>query len=287
MSLFDGAYASDSSDVRRCVPCAALRRLASTVARRGLAIADDRLARESTAPHDRGLPALAQRGLGYNHCCDTQPTGEPRLLQRLGRSGMWLCVDVDASVGAYPTAILELSAAHRVAFQPLPAAELKLQALAASFPGRLRVEQAGVADASSEPERRCGDAECVPASFSSPAQAIGYVAAAASRSSTAKLVGLDDFLLAARARERPQTIDLLEIHPEGLKYQTLVGAQRTLRELAPRAIQIEFRQHPLHAGHTRLAFAEGPPQYDVVQWLPYWADFRRMDPSAPSSNVFH
>jgi FkbM family methyltransferase len=260
----------------------------SAVKRACLSLADHVLARPSMEGFNRRLLVLALRGMGYNHCCEPERTGELRLIQRLARRDFRLCIDVGANVGDYSTAVLEHSSAKVVAFEPLPTAAAVLRRLAARHPQRFEVVETGVGDRVAEMDLRFGDDTSVLASFSPAALEIEYVAASAWRTLRVPVITLDEYFFGAQAASVPPArIDLLKIDVEGFEFEVLTGAARVLRELAPRVVQLEFNRHQLHSGRSLLDLARLLPQHDAWQILPYGSGLRRVDAASPNANIYH
>lgn len=238
------------------------------------------------AKANAALLTLALRGLGYNHCCDPRRTGELKLIKRLAAQRPVFCIDIGANNGKFTREILRHTGAEVLAFEPLPGAFVKLEAVAASYPGRVRAVNCGVSDQSGELLLRYDDDDSELATFSEQVGAIPYVAAAQTRTKIVRVVSLDDFLF-VELPEPPSRIDLLKIDVEGLEYQVLQGARRTIAELRPRIVQVEYNWHQLFTGHSLYDLAKLLPNYDAYQLLPFGSGMRPIDVSAASSNAYN
>lgn len=243
-------------------------------------------ARPGMARLNSCLLTLALRGLGYNHCCDPQKSGELKLIKRLAAQRPVFCIDIGANNGNFTREILRHTGAEVLAFEPLPGAFIELEAVAASQPGRVRAVNCGVSDQSGELLLRYDTDNSELATFSEQVGAIPYVAAAQTKTKYVRVVSLDDYLF-AELTAPPSRIDLLKIDVEGLEYQVLQGARRTIAELRPRIVQIEYNWHQLFTGHSLYDLAKLLPGYDAYQLLPFGSGMRPVDVSAASSNAYN
>jgi FkbM family methyltransferase len=275
-----------SSAVRACVPCQWIAGGFGHLRKAVLRCVDWAIARPSMFWLNRRLLVLAQRGLGYHHCCDTERSGELRLIQRVARNNPKWCIDIGANIGHYSTALLASSAARVIAFEPLPAAYERLRELAARSGERFFPVHCGVGREVGELELRFSSDESVLASFSSAAEQVSYVDSKALRSHRVRITTLDAFLLGANAELRVDQIDLLKIDVEGFEYEVLQGAARVIEELRPLVIQIEYNWHQLFTGHSLLDFAKLLEDYSVWQLMPFGSGFRQIDPRQGASNTF-
>ena len=81
-----------------------------------------------------------------------------------------------------------------------------------------------------------------------------------------------------------QNTDFIKIDVEGYEAEVFKGAERVLREIKPRFIQIEFNWHQLFRNTALHYFSEQLPDYEVFQLLPNGWIAR--DPRSPLSNIF-
>jgi len=271
---------------RNCAVCQRLRTFGRRLFTKLLRGYDFVMARPGMAKVNGALLSLALRGLGYNHCCDPEYTGEMRLIRRIGKLEPSFCIDVGANVGTYTRTILEETSAAVLAFEPLPGAFAKLEAVAREHPGRVTAINCGVGNVSGDLLLHFGDDESELASFSPVVSSIPYVSASCNRSQKVRIVTLDEYLLASGNRPACDRIDLLKIDVEGFEHEVLLGARRTIEELRPRVIQLEYNWHQLFTGHTLLDLARLLPGYDAFQLLPFGSGLRPVDITSPRSNVF-
>ena len=266
--------------------CRACRALREGVRALVISLLDRILARPGMAKVNAALMTVALRGLGYNHCCEPKKTGEAKLVGLAASGQATFCIDIGANNGAYTRELLRQTNAHVLAFEPLPGAFRQLESIASEHPGRVTAVNCGVADQSGELQLRFDSDDSELATFSDKVAAIPYVAAAQTRTKNVPVVSLDDYLFAADRAQPTTHIDLLKIDVEGFEYQVLQGAQRTIRELRPRIVQIEYNWHQLFTGHSLYELAQMLSDYDAFQLLPFGSGLRPIDVSAPQSNIY-
>jgi FkbM family methyltransferase len=278
--------ATSTGASRACAPCdwiaGKFRRLREALLR----CVDWAIARPSMFWLNRRLLVLAQRGLGYHHCCDPERSGELRLIQRIARTNPKWCIDIGANIGDYSAALLARTSARVIAFEPLPAAFDRLRTLAARTGERFIPVHSGVGREVGELELRFSSDESVLASFSPVVDQVSYVDAKSLRSHKVQITTLDEYVLGANSPLTVDQIDLLKIDVEGFEYEVLQGAARVIAEMRPRVIQIEYNWHQLFTGHSLLDFAKLLEDYTVWQLMPFGSGFRRVDPREGTSNIF-
>jgi FkbM family methyltransferase len=271
---------------RVCKVCEWIARPVTRLQQAVLAAVDWCIARPSMFWLNRRLLVLAERGLGYHHCCDPARSGELDLIRRIARTNPSWCIDVGANVGDYSAALLSSSGASVIAFEPLPAAYKRLGGLRERYANRFFAFDVGLGQNAGVLELRYPSDESVLASFSSAIKDVPYVKTQRLLTHRVQVVTLDEFLLGPEAKLAVSQIDLLKIDVEGFEYEVLQGARRTIAEIKPHVIQIEFNLHQLFTGHTLLHFAKLLPDYTVWQLLPHGSCLRRVDPCMNSSNIF-
>lgn len=242
--------------------------------------------RPGLQPVNDALFALALRARGYNNGGDAHSSGEAAFIRLLARQQPKLCIDVGANRGDYSRALLELTGARVIAFEPLPAPYAALSQLAARHPDRLVTVNKGVGDRSTQLDLHYGDENSEVASFATEIEAIDYVRRANTRALRVPVVSLDDYFMDRGWETLAEGLDLLKIDTEGYEANVLAGAATLIARARPKFVQIEFNWHQLFRRQSLWTLAELLPGYAVHRLLPYDHGLRRVDPRRPESNYF-
>lgn len=218
---------------------------------------------------------------GYNNPQNGQVSGECFFVTAvLSRLGVRHCLDVGAAQGQYSGLLLEALPRCRVfAFEPLPSNLPILKSLARKDPDRFSLFPFALGASSGEGRLHYEAARPQLATFCDGLESIDYLAN--DQIAVVPIRSLDDIWLTA---SDPQPIDFMKIDSEGWEADILDGAAKTLKQLRPMAVQLEFNRHHLFRGHTFLSLARRLEGYGVFQLLP-----RRLvqrDPAAPLTNLF-
>jgi FkbM family methyltransferase len=229
---------------------------------------------------------LALRGHGYNNCCDPKRTGEERFLTILSKHNPRWCIDVGANRGQYARALLSLTEATVIAFEPLPMAFVSLSDLKAAFPKRLITVNQGLGDRLAEMDLHFGTEASECASFSEEANQIDWLSAVNRNIIKVQVNTLDNFFLSHPEIDCDE-IDLLKIDTEGFEYEVLVGAKDTIRQKRPKFVQIEYNWHHLFKAQSLFKLASLLPGYVPYQLLPHGRGLTRRDIKRPESNIFY
>jgi FkbM family methyltransferase len=204
---------------------------------------------------------LALRGQGYKNCCDPKASGEALLIERLVTRKPKLCIDVGANKGDYSKTLLSRTATDVIAFEPLPKAFQALSQLQTAYPGRFEAVNVAVGAHEEILQLHYG-------------------------SDDSTLATLDAYF-EKHLRGAVHELDMLKIDTEGFEYEVLSGAQRTVAELRPAFIQIEFNWHQLFRGRSLRTLAELLPGYTPYQLLPYGSGLVKRDVNRPESNIYY
>jgi FkbM family methyltransferase len=235
--------------------------------------------------NDKNLE-LALHGRGYNNCCDPHRTGEEKFIELISRHNPTLCLDIGANTGTYSKRLLELTNTRVIAFEPLPDAFLQLKKIHQRFPDRFRAINKGVGDCVKSQLLFFGESSSTHATFSPEVNKMEYLKHQNTNTTTVQMVDLDSFMQNEIDFPNIQ-LDLIKIDTEGYEYEVLKGATRTIAQLRPRFIQIEFNLHQLHRNQTLLSLSALIPNYQAFQLLPHGSGLVKRDLSSASSNFYH
>jgi FkbM family methyltransferase len=267
---------------------------ACTFIRKGLRLPYDVLAkiytfifaRPAAQPFNNVILQLALRGQGYKNCCDPKASGEALLIERLVTRKPKLCIDVGANKGDYSKTLLSRTATDVIAFEPLPKAFQALSQLQTAYPGRFEAVNVAVGAHEEILQLHYGSDDSTLATFTAEARKIEYIGAQMAQVMEVPVITLDAYF-EKHLRGAVHELDMLKIDTEGFEYEVLSGAQRTVAELRPAFIQIEFNWHQLFRGHSLRTLAELLPGYTPYQLLPYGSGLVKRDVNRPESNIYY
>lgn len=228
---------------------------------------------------------LALRAKGYNNSGDLNATGEAIFINLLASTKPRLCIDIGANKGEYSKALLSATEAHVIAFEPLPKAFSILQKLTNTYSERFTAENVGIGKENTTLDLFYGEADSQLASFSSDVNQIEYVGMSNTNKMSVPVIKLDSYL--NRIEKDFDSLDLLKIDTEGFEYEVLLGAQKTIRKLKPKFIQIEYNWHQLFRAQSLRTLASLIPKYRVYQLLPYGNGLVLRNLDLPESNICH
>ena len=241
-------------------------------------------ARPSTQGVNDRLLHLAMRGRGYDLGPEPKSTGELRFLRTFAKTNPTLCIDIGANLGKYSRLLLETTAADVIAFEPFPQSFRKLIDLTNSYSERFTPEPFGIGQDDTTLSLNYG-LETTLASFSTEVNQIGYVGDVNVNSIKVPVVSLDSYIY--KSADPIRQIDLIKIDTEGFELEVLRGARRTISEIKPKFIQIEFNWHQLMREQSLRTLAELLPNYDVFQILPHGTGLAKRDVNTPDANIYH
>lgn len=228
---------------------------------------------------------LALRGKGYENCCNIKATGEEKLIRIISNLNPKLCIDVGANTGHYSEALLRLTTANVIAFEPLPKAFDKLIKIKSVYPNRLIAVNEGVGAKSEQLDLHFGGEESELASFSGETMNVDYVMAQNKNTIKVQVNSLDNYFKTNSCDF--SEIDLLKIDVEGFEYEVLTGAENTINKMRPKFIQIEYNWHQLFTGHSLFNISKLLPEYILYQLLPHGKGLCRRDSRKPETNIYH
>ena len=81
-------------------------------------------------------------------------------------------------------------------------------------------------------------------------------------------------------------IDFIKIDTEGYEYEVITGANKTIKSLKPRFIQIEMNWHQLFKGHSLYEISQLLPKYELYQILPFGKVLYKIDSRQPLRNFY-
>ncbi len=239
--------------------------------------------RPSTQRLNAVILDFAVRARGFNAQPGLQASGEISFISKLAKIQPQLCLDIGANTGIYSRALLEMTDAKVLSFEPLPSTFEQLRSLEQEFPGRLTCLNFGLANESGEKDLHYGIRSQL-ASFSSEVSEIGYVGRVNTEVMRVPVRRLDEFIDQVAGQQL--RLDLIKIDTEGFEYEVLLGGLKLISKFAPRYIQIEFNVHHLFRNQSLMEIANLIPEYDAHQLLAEGRGMVARDVKDPLSNFF-
>ena len=222
--------------------------------------------------------ALSARG--YNNFRNNQESGESYFIKEiLAKINPKLCIDVGANIGEYTKEILENTNSTVIAFEPVPATFEKLRKETEAYIHRVTYENMGVGAFNEELTIHFNSDALAHASFSEEIKLINYITNEEKK--VVPVVTLDSYVQEKNITQ----IDFIKIDTEGFEAEVFKGATRTILEMKPKFIQIEFNWHQLFRNNSLYYFSQLLQGYEVYQLIPNGWVLR--DPKDPLVNIYN
>lgn len=241
-------------------------------------------ARECMQGFNNALFKMALHGLGFNLSHELAESGELHFLKRLQQFQPRLCIDIGANVGSYTEALLEVTDARVICFEPLPATYSRLTVLKDTYGDRVQMKNCAIGDSNSSMTLHYDPDRTALSSLADSALNVDYVKQCCTETATVEVRTLDDVLEREFSEHLHDGIDLLKIDVEGFEHQVLAGAQQTILRFQPRFIQMEYNMHQMYAMQSLWQFSQLLSGYECYQLLP--RGWRKVDPCHAESNVY-
>lgn len=243
------------------------------------------LSRRSLQPLIDLVLKILVRTRGYGFCCDMDKTGERHLIETLSSLDPQLCIDVGANRGEYSNEWLARTSARVVAIEPLPVEFRYLQKMEQLHSQRFRALNVAASNNNGDTKIYFGNANTQLATLNPEVNRLGYVGKTNTEELSVATRTLDDIMAEPSLKDVTQ-IDMLKIDVEGHELEVLHGSVKTIKDLKPSAIQIEYNEHHMLRGHTLSMIHDALPGYHCFQLLPYARGLVRRDSRHPLSNHF-
>ncbi len=224
---------------------------------------------------------IGLKARGYNNFQTGLVSGEAFMVQTvLAGLSVHTCLDVGAAQGQYSRMLLQQLPQSRVyGFDPLPSNHPILQALANAEPQRFSFWPWALGSSTAEAVLHFEASQPQLATLCEGVESIEYLNNC--ESVTVPVRSLDSIWLTS---SDPEPLDFIKMDCEGWEADILDGAAATLRQLRPKALQLEFNRHHLYRGHTLLSLAQRLEDYSVYQLLPDHLAIR--NPASILANIY-
>ena len=240
--------------------------------------------RPSTQFFNDAILLLALRARGFGNCCGIHATGEINFIKLLAKHEPKLCIDIGANKGEYSLKLLEETNSNVIAFEPLPSAFSQLTKLKEEYSTRFEAYSCGIGSKKEKMALYFGKDDEL-GSFSTEVNQIDFIGNNNVNSLEVDVITLDHFY-EKNLQEQYSSLDLLKIDTEGFEMEVLLGAQKTIKALRPKFIQIEFNIHQLYLSHSLLKLSELMQGYKAYQLLPHGTSLIYRDVKKPESNIY-
>ena len=225
------------------------------------------------------------RFLGYNNHKNINASGEIYFLKMVCSEKPMLCIDIGANVGNYSKYLLENSLTKIIAFEPMPQSFKELKNLKKKYKERLNIFNIGVGDKQTSKTLYYDKNNLQWANFNNEVNSIDYL-----RNNNKKIkckINTLDNLLKKKIKLKIKKIDLIKIDTEGFEFEVLKGAQKTIKKLKPKYIQLEYNWHHLFKNINLFYFSKNLKNYDTYKILPFSKKLMKIDSSKPEHNYFN
>lgn len=216
---------------------------------------------------------------GYNNFSNNIVSGESFFIEKiLMPTNPKICIDIGANIGDYSQELLDKTSSTVIAFEPLHNQYSQLKSRLEIFGNRAILVNEGVSNISGYLDINYNPLQSGHASFSSSINKIDYINNEFKQKS--KITTLDDWI----TQHQISRVDFIKIDVEGYEKEVIMGARKTILNLKPKFIQIEFNWHQLFRETTLLYFSELLNDYSVYQLLQN--NWIKRDPKDPLSNIY-
>ena len=230
------------------------------------------------------LLLITLRARGYGNCCGINATGEHNFIKLLAKHNPKLCIDIGANKGEYSLKLLQETNSNVVAFEPLPKAFDQLSKLKEDYSLRFEPYNFGIGSKQEKMKFHYGEDDEL-GSFSTEVNQVEFIGNNNKNSIEVDVISLDHFY-EKTLREKYNELDLIKVDTEGFEMEVLLGAQKTIKAIRPKFIQIEFNVHQLYLSQSLLKLSELMQGYKPYQLLPHGTSLIYRDVTTPESNVY-
>ena len=242
-------------------------------------------ARKFLIPLNTIFLKLILRFLGYNNYKDFYSSGEIHFLRKVCRENPRICLDIGANIGKYSSYLLENSSAKIIAFEPMPKTFNELIKLKKKYPNRFFINQMGLGQKKAQKVIYFDKDNLQWANFNSEVNKIDYL-----KNNKKKIMcsldTLDNFIK-RNGKIINSKIDLIKIDTEGFELEVLRGAEKTIKQLKPKYIQLEYNWHHLFKNTNLYYFSKVLKDYNTFKILPFSKKLFKINTEKPEHNYFN
>ena len=209
-------------------------------------------------------------------------TGERKLLQKLEKFNLRVIIDIGANKGQWSSMVLEETGAHIYAFEPQRFPYVKLMQLSMISGGRLSPINLALGENSRRISINVHKTSDELSFIGKELQNMPLLEKSVKKQEMIKISTLDLFV----EEYFIDNIDFIKIDTEGYEYEVITGANKTIKSLKPRFIQIEMNWHQLFKGHSLYEISQLLPKYELYQILPFGKVLYKIDSRQPLRNFY-
>ncbi len=242
-------------------------------------------ARKFLLPLNTVLLKLVIRFLGYNNHKDFYSSGEIYFLRKVCKEKPKICLDIGANVGNYSSYLLENSSAKIIAFEPMPKTFNELIKIKKNYSDRFFIYNYGLGKKKTKKNLYFDKNNLQWANFNPEVNKIKYLKYN-KKKIMCSLDTLDNFIKKNKKLINSK-IDLIKIDTEGFELEVLKGAEKTIKKLKPKYIQLEYNWHHLFKNTNLYYFAKLLKDYNTFKILPFSKNLLKINAEKPEHNYFN
>ncbi len=242
-------------------------------------------ARKLLLPLNTILLKLIIRFLGYNNHKDFYSSGEIYFLRKVCKENPKICLDIGANVGKYSNYLLENSSAKIIAFEPMPKTFNQLIKIKKIYPNRFYINRIGLGQKKTKKNIYFDKNNLQWANFNPEVNKINYLKDN-KKKIMCSLDTLDNFVKKNKKIINSK-IDLIKIDTEGFELEVLKGAEKTIKQLKPKYIQLEYNWHHLFKNTNLYYFSKILKDYNTFKILPFSKKLLKINAEKPEHNYFN
>lgn len=209
-------------------------------------------------------------------------TGERKLIQKLEKFNLRVIIDIGANKGQWSSMVLEETEAHIYAFEPQQFPYVKLMQLSMVSDGRLSPINLALGENSRRISINVHKTSDELSFIGKELQNMPLLEKSVKKQEMIKISTLDLFV----EEYFIDNIDFIKIDTEGYEYEVITGADKAIKSLKPRFIQIEMNWHQLFKGHSLYEISQLLPKYELYQILPFGKVLYKIDSRQPLRNFY-
>ncbi len=230
--------------------------------------------------------SLSLNAKGYKNYGNFNKTGEKKFIKKISND-LSFCIDIGANIGKYTELLLKETQAKVISFEPLGEAFQDLKKIELENSTRLKVFNHAIGEKNETLDLNYSNNKSEKASFTEHLDKLSFYEFNTNKKVKTKILTLDTFIEENLNLFNSKEIDLIKIDTEGFELEVIKGAQKTIKKMSPKYIQLEFNWHQLFKQHNMYSFSELLKDYELFQILPFGNDLIKVSPFRPETNIYH
>lgn len=240
--------------------------------------------RKSTQKINNIIFSLSLRAKGYNNYGNFKTSGERNFIQSISND-LKLSLDIGANIGKYSELLIKETKSYIYAFEPLNGAFESLNKVVSKYPDRIQAFNIALGDKTIEKNLNFTDEKSEKATFLNEFNKLSFYNDTLNKTTLVNIITLDEFV--EKKKLLNKEIDLIKIDTEGYELEVIKGSKKTIENIKPKYIQLEFNVHQLFKNQTMYEFSKHLKKYELFQILPFGNKLLKVNPEKAETNIFH